>query len=170
MVRVLVRVFPQLVRNVRNYGARDRAPQVCKLKKKRKKGLDEGKSTSFDFRKESLKFHPSQVPLSVFHISIIYTQLGRSIRKHEARDVCAVGLYAVQRGPRPISSEPRPESANYVCIPVVPDVIEYSIGFTKADQRGGRADRHDTRQYLIRVKSFDSKLSRQIHPRISKGR
>lgn len=37
--------------------------------------------------------------------------------------------------------------------PTVPDVIEYSTGFTKADQRGGRVDRHDTRQYLIRVKS-----------------
>lgn len=40
--------------------------------------------------------------------------------------------------------------------PARPDVIEYSIGFTKADQRGCRVDRHDTRQYLIRVKSFEA--------------
>lgn len=85
----------------------------------------------------------------------------RSARSH------AVDLYAA-RPSNFIRTEL--ESANYVCIPVVPDVIEYSIGFTKADQRGGRVDRHDTRQYLIRVKSFDSKLSRQIHPRISQGR
>lgn len=40
--------------------------------------------------------------------------------------------------------------------PARPDVIEYSIGFTKADQRGCRVDRHDTRQYLIRVKSLEA--------------
>lgn len=40
--------------------------------------------------------------------------------------------------------------------PTILGVIEYSIGFTKADQRGGRVDRHDTRQYLIRVKSSDA--------------
>lgn len=78
------------------------------------------------------------------------TQLGG---KASESTKCAIACRRFVHG-RPISSEL--ELANYVCIPSVPDVIEYSIGFTKADQRGCRVDRHDTRQYLIRVKSLEA--------------